>query len=61
MSLPCPAAVIQAALHAGVSEFVICAGARNSALVIVLAALGEKVRLWQHFDERAAGIPLAQM
>ena len=55
MSLPFPAAVIQAVLNAGVGEFVICAGARNSALVVVLAALGDKVRLWQHFDERAAG------
>jgi 2-succinyl-5-enolpyruvyl-6-hydroxy-3-cyclohexene-1-carboxylate synthase len=55
MSLPFPAAVIQAVLAAGVQEFVICAGARNSALIVVLAALGDKVRLWQHFDERAAG------
>ena len=55
MSLPFPAAVIQAVLKAGVGEFVVCAGARNSALVVVLAALLDKVRLWQHFDERAAG------
>lgn len=55
MSLPFPAAVIQAVLQAGADEFVICAGARNSALVVVLAALGDNVRLWQHFDERAAG------
>jgi 2-succinyl-5-enolpyruvyl-6-hydroxy-3-cyclohexene-1-carboxylate synthase len=55
MSLPFPAAVIQAVLNAGVQEFVVCAGARNSALIVVLAALGDKVRLWQHFDERAAG------
>ncbi len=55
MSLPFPAAVIQAVLSAGVQEFVVCAGARNSALIVVLAALGDKVRIWQHFDERAAG------
>ncbi len=52
---PFPVAVIEAVLAAGVQEFVVCGGARNSALVIVLAALGDKVRLWQHFDERAAG------
>lgn len=54
MSAPFPVAVIQAALDAGVREFVVCAGARNSALVVVLAAAGETVRLWQHFEERAA-------
>jgi len=52
---PFPVAVIEAVFAAGVQEFVVCAGARNSALIVVLAALGDKVRLWQHFDERAAG------
>lgn len=52
---PFPVAVIEAVLAAGVQEFVVCAGARNSALIVVLAALGDKVRLWRHFDERAAG------
>ena len=52
---PFPVAVIEAVLAAGVQEFVICAGARNSALIVVHAALGDNVRLWQHFDERAAG------
>lgn len=55
MNLPCPVAVVESLIQAGVNEFVICAGARNSALIVVLAALEEKVRLWQHFDERAAG------
>ncbi len=51
---PFAVAVIETLLAKGVQEFVICAGARNSALIVVLAALGDKVRLWQHFDERAA-------
>lgn len=55
MNLPFPVAVIESLRATGVGEFIICAGARNSTLVVVLAALGEKVRLWQHFDERAAG------
>jgi 2-succinyl-5-enolpyruvyl-6-hydroxy-3-cyclohexene-1-carboxylate synthase len=54
MAPPFPVAVIQAALDVDVREFVVCAGARNSALVVALAAAGEKVRLWQHFEERAA-------
>jgi 2-succinyl-5-enolpyruvyl-6-hydroxy-3-cyclohexene-1-carboxylate synthase len=52
---PFTVAVVEAVLGAGVEEFVVCAGARNSALIVVLAALGDRVRLWQHFDERAAG------
>jgi 2-succinyl-5-enolpyruvyl-6-hydroxy-3-cyclohexene-1-carboxylate synthase len=55
MSQPLPVAVVASALAAGVREFVICAGARNAALISVLAALADKVKLWQHFDERAAG------
>jgi 2-succinyl-5-enolpyruvyl-6-hydroxy-3-cyclohexene-1-carboxylate synthase len=39
---------------AGVREFVICAGARNSAFVAVLASLPEGVRVWHHFEERSA-------
>jgi 2-succinyl-5-enolpyruvyl-6-hydroxy-3-cyclohexene-1-carboxylate synthase len=44
-------------LRAGVAEFVLCAGARNAALIEVLAraeAAG-KARLWRHFEERSAG------
>jgi 2-succinyl-5-enolpyruvyl-6-hydroxy-3-cyclohexene-1-carboxylate synthase len=55
MKQPFAVAVIEAVLAGGVQEFVVCAGARNSALIVVIAALGDKVRLWQHFDERAAG------
>lgn len=44
-------------LKAGVGEFVVCAGARNAALLEALAraeAAGS-VRVWRHFEERAAG------
>jgi 2-succinyl-5-enolpyruvyl-6-hydroxy-3-cyclohexene-1-carboxylate synthase len=34
-------------------EFIICAGARNSALLVMLAAV-PGLRLWHHFEERAA-------
>ena len=39
--------------HTGVREFIICAGARNSALLVMLAAI-PGVRLWHHFEERSA-------
>ncbi len=44
-------------LKAGVCEFVVCAGARNAALIEALAraeAAGQ-IRLWRHFEERSAG------
>jgi 2-succinyl-5-enolpyruvyl-6-hydroxy-3-cyclohexene-1-carboxylate synthase len=43
-------------MEAGVREFVVCAGARNAALVEVIAqaeAVG-RVRVWRHFEERSA-------
>ncbi len=49
--------VVRRCLGAGLCEFVICAGARNAALIEALAraeAAGH-VRLWRHFEERAAG------
>lgn len=48
---------VNGCLRAGVREFVLCGGARNAALIDVLAvAEGEgKARLWRHFDERGAG------
>lgn len=49
--------VVQRCLRAGVAEFVICAGARNAALIEALAraeAAG-RTRLWRHFEERSAG------
>ncbi|MBB5352552.1 2-succinyl-5-enolpyruvyl-6-hydroxy-3-cyclohexene-1-carboxylate synthase [Haloferula luteola] len=48
---------VRACLENGVREFVVCAGARNAALVEVLAraeAAGH-VTLRQHFEERSAG------
>ncbi|MDF1859331.1 MAG: 2-succinyl-5-enolpyruvyl-6-hydroxy-3-cyclohexene-1-carboxylic-acid synthase [Verrucomicrobiales bacterium] len=40
----------------GVSQFVVCAGARNTPLVSSLLAVSEKkeLRIWHHFDERSA-------
>ena len=48
---------IRAALQSGIREFVVCAGARNAALVEVLAQAeqADKVTLWRHFEERCAG------
>lgn len=49
--------VVNRCLRAGVCEFVVCAGARNAALVEALAraeAAG-RVRIWRHFEERSAG------
>jgi 2-succinyl-5-enolpyruvyl-6-hydroxy-3-cyclohexene-1-carboxylate synthase len=50
-------AVVADCLKAGVGEFVVCAGARNAALIEVLARLDEtgKIKLWRHFEERSAG------
>ena len=49
-----PALALQSLLDAtGVREFVICAGARNSALLVMLAAV-PGLRLWHHFEERSA-------
>lgn len=48
---------VEACLKAGVSEFVVCAGARNAALVEVLvrAEADGRIRVWRHFEERSAG------
>lgn len=45
---------VRVLVAAGVREFVICAGARNSAFVAVLASLPEPLRCWHHFEERSA-------
>ena len=47
----------ESCLKAGITEFVICAGARNAALIEVLARLESAglVKLWRHFEERSAG------
>ena len=49
--------VVKSCLKAGVREFVVCAGARNAALLEALAraeAAGA-ARVWRHFEERSAG------
>jgi 2-succinyl-5-enolpyruvyl-6-hydroxy-3-cyclohexene-1-carboxylate synthase len=49
--------VVESSLKAGISEFVVCAGARNAALLEALAR-AEKAgaaRIWRHFEERSAG------
>ncbi len=49
-----PAVALQSLLaNTGVREFIICAGARNSALLVMLAAV-PGLRLWHHFEERSA-------
>lgn len=44
-------------LKAGIREFVICAGARNAALIeaLVRAEAAGHARIWRHFEERSAG------
>lgn len=46
--------VLEETLAWGVRDFVICAGARNAPLVVPLLGAPETVKLWRHFDERAA-------
>lgn len=49
--------VVKRCLKAGVGEFVICAGARNAAIIEALARAESAglVRIWRHFEERGAG------
>jgi 2-succinyl-5-enolpyruvyl-6-hydroxy-3-cyclohexene-1-carboxylate synthase len=49
--------VVKNCLKAGVGEFVVCAGARNAALLEALARAEAAglVRVWRHFEERSAG------
>ena len=49
--------VVKSCLKAGVGEFVVCAGARNAALLEALARAEAAglVRVWRHFEERSAG------
>jgi len=48
---------VRSALQAGVREFVVCAGARNAALLEVLARAESQghAKVWRHFEERSAG------
>lgn len=52
--------VVGACIAAGIQEYVVCAGARNLDLVEALADYAEnkdagEIRVFSHFDERAAG------
>lgn len=49
--------VVKRCLRAGICEFVVCAGARNAALIEALARAEAAglVRIWRHFEERGAG------
>ncbi len=49
--------VVKSCLRAGIGEFVVCAGARNAALLEALARAEAAglVRVWRHFEERSAG------
>ena len=49
--------VLTDAVKAGVGEFVVCGGARNAVLLEVLSRMEDagKVKVWSHFEERAAG------
>ncbi|MES2996406.1 MAG: thiamine pyrophosphate-binding protein [Verrucomicrobiota bacterium] len=51
------ATTINRCMAAGVSEFVICAGARNAALIEAIARAEEAghAKIWRHFEERSAG------
>lgn len=43
-------------LRLGVKDFVVCAGARNASLALILLEQAElgRVKVWRHFDERSA-------
>ena len=49
--------LVKRCLDAGIREYVVCAGARNAALIEALcrAESAGLVRVWRHFEERAAG------
>ncbi len=50
-------ALVKRCLQAGIGEYVVCAGARNAALLEALARAEAAglVRVWRHFEERSAG------
>lgn len=49
--------MVESCIKAGIPEFVVCAGARNAALIEALARAEQAglVRIWRHFEERSAG------
>ncbi|MEM9480831.1 MAG: 2-succinyl-5-enolpyruvyl-6-hydroxy-3-cyclohexene-1-carboxylic-acid synthase [Verrucomicrobiota bacterium] len=55
MSQTAPAeSVLRGCVFAGVREYVVCAGARNAAIVLPLLKQ-DKFRVYHHFEERCAG------
>jgi 2-succinyl-5-enolpyruvyl-6-hydroxy-3-cyclohexene-1-carboxylate synthase len=48
---------VRQCLTAGVTEFVVCGGARNAVILEHLARLAarDRIRVWSHFEERSAG------
>ncbi|MCB1230991.1 MAG: 2-succinyl-5-enolpyruvyl-6-hydroxy-3-cyclohexene-1-carboxylic-acid synthase [Verrucomicrobiae bacterium] len=48
------AIVIEETLAWGIRDFVVCTGARNAPLVLPLLKAPEPIRIWRHFEERAA-------
>lgn len=47
--------LLKKVVEAGVSEFVVCGGARNAVLLEALARMADSVKVWSHFEERSAG------
>lgn len=49
--------VVESCIRRGILEFVVCAGARNAALLEGLARAEKAglVKVWRHFEERSAG------
>jgi len=48
------ASVLSTCFERGIREFVVCAGSRNSSLVLSLLRT-EGIEVWSHFEERSAG------
>ncbi len=50
------ASAIARLLGLGVRDFVVCAGARNASLAVILLNQAEmgRIKIWRHFDERSA-------
>ena len=46
--------VLDSCAEAGITDYVVCAGARNAPLVLALVE-AEGIALWNHFEERSAG------
>ncbi|MCB1078252.1 MAG: 2-succinyl-5-enolpyruvyl-6-hydroxy-3-cyclohexene-1-carboxylic-acid synthase [Verrucomicrobiae bacterium] len=55
MNAALAAITIEESVAWGVLDFVVCTGARNAPLVVPLLQAPPPIRIWNHFDERAAG------